>query len=285
MDKNLKFKIFDAHLHTFGTFLDKNEDLISYMDKNQVEKAILTTIDRAVSSRIYTNDGNIQNDTESDRLIRAFEKMKNSMPKDQLNHQDVIDIAAKAPNRIYKFFWFNPNVQDEEKNYKILENHFHKGFCGVKIHSGIHLIKIPRDVLKLIEFMQKYNKKFPLFIHYTPKFTAFGGISSKDIAKIASSYPDLKIIIGHAALAMELAVDLSLSLKKYNNVFFETSCSIPYGILTLVRNVGYKRILFGSDSPVTNPLKLEIDKILSLPINDEKKQSIFYNNVWSLVGD
>ncbi|MFX1498099.1 MAG: amidohydrolase family protein [Promethearchaeota archaeon] len=285
MDEKLSFKIFDAHLHTFGTFLDKNEDLISYMDKNHVEKAILTTINRAVSSKIYANDENIQNDTESDRLVRAFEKMKNSMPKDQLNHQDVIDIAAKAPDRIYKFFWFNPNVQDEEKNYKILKNHFDKGFCGVKIHSGIHLIKIPRDILKLIEFMQNYNKELPLFIHYTPKFTTFGGISSKDIAKIATSYPNLKIIIGHAALAMELAVDLSLSLNKYSNVFFETSCSIPYGILTLIRNVGYKRVLFGSDSPVTNPLKLEIDKILSLPINDEKKQFIFYNNVWSLIGD
>ncbi|MFW9773718.1 MAG: amidohydrolase family protein, partial [Candidatus Thorarchaeota archaeon] len=253
---------------------------------NNVEKAIITTINRAVSSRIYSHkdNENIQKDMENDKLVKAFEKMKESMPKDQLNHQDVIDIARSAPERFLKFFWFNPNVQDEEKNYKILENHFNMGFCGVKIHSGIHLIKIPRDILKLIEFMQNYDKSYPLFIHYTPKFTAFGGISSKDIAKLASAHPELKIIIGHAALAMELAVDLSLNLRRYPNVFFETSCSIPYGILTLIRNIGYKRIIFGSDSPVTNPLKLEIDKILSLPINDEKKQAIFYNNVLSLVG-
>ena len=284
---NYGFKIFDAHIHTFGTFMDKNEDIISYMDNNNVEKAILTTINRAVSSKIYSQviKESKESHNEVDDFSVVFEKMRRSMPMDQLDHQDVIDIAAKAPTRFYKFFWFNPNIQDEEKNYKILENHFHKGFCGVKIHSGIHLIEIPRDILTLIEFMQDYNKNFPLFIHYTPKFTAFGGISSRDIAKIATSYPELKIIIGHAALAMELAVDLSLSLRKYSNIFFETSCSIPYGILTLIRNVGYKRIIFGSDSPVTNPLKLEIDKILSLPINDEIKQDIFYNNVWALIGD
>jgi len=284
---NYRFKIFDAHIHTFGTFMDKNEDLINYMDNNNVEKAILTTINRAVSSKIFFQASKESKESHNgvDDFSIIFEKMQRSMPTDQLDHQDVIDIAAKDPTRFYKFFWFNPNIQDEEKNYKILENHFQKGFCGVKIHSGIHLIEIPRDILTLIDFMQDYNKNFPLFIHYTPKFTAFGGISSKDIAKIASLYPELNIIIGHAALAMELAVDLSLSLRKYNNIFFETSCSIPYGILTLIRNGGYKRVIFGSDSPVTNPLKLEIDKILSLPVNDEIKQDIFYNNVWALIGD
>ncbi|MFX0033510.1 MAG: amidohydrolase family protein [Candidatus Hodarchaeota archaeon] len=284
---NYRFKIFDAHIHTFGTFMDKNEDLISYMDNCNVEKAILTTINRAVSSKIYSQASKEfkENHGDLDDFSVAFEKMKRSIPTDQLDHQDVIDIAAKAPTRFYKFFWFNPKIQDKEKNYKILENHFYEGFCGVKIHSGIHLIEIPRDILTLIEFMQDYNKNFPLFIHYTPKFTAFGGISSTNIAKIASSYPELKIIIGHAALAMELAVDLSLSLRKYSNIFFETSCSIPYGILTLIRNIGHKRVIFGSDSPVTNPLKLEIDKILSLPINDEIKQDIFYNNVLALFED
>lgn len=208
------------------------------------------------------------------------------MPKDQLDHQDVIDLSNQYPEKFYKFFWFNPKIvpEQEEHNYKILESHFKKGFCGVKIHSGFHLIKIPRDVMKLASFMQEFSEKFPLFIHFTPKFSAFGGIRSKDIANLAKKFPNLNIIVGHAGLAMEFAIDFGLSLKQYNNVFFETSCSIPYAILSLVKAVGHTRLLFGSDAPVTNPLKLEIDKILCLPITNDQKQDIFYNNINKLIG-
>ena len=208
------------------------------------------------------------------------------MPKDQLDHQDVIDLSNKDPERFYKFFWFNPKFdsEQEEHNYKILETHFEQGFCGVKIHSGINLVKIPRDVMKLASFMQDYNEKFPLYIHFTPKFSAFGGISSKDLVKLAKNFPNLKIIIGHAGLAMEFAIDFGLSLRQYNNIYFETSCSIPYALLSLVKSVGHKRLLFGSDAPVTNPLKLEIDKILCLPITNDQKQDIFYNNINNLLG-
>ena len=207
------------------------------------------------------------------------------MPKDQLDHQDVISISKLDPERFLKFFWFNPKIdQDEEdKNYRILESHFKMGFCGVKIHSGIHLIKIPRDIISLASFMQEYNKNFPLYIHFTPKFSAFGGISSKDLAKLATSFPDLNIILGHAGLAMEFAIDFGLSLKQYKNIYFETSCSIPYAILSLVKMVGHKRLLFGSDAPVTNPIQLEIDKILCLPITNDQKQDIFFNNTNKLI--
>jgi predicted TIM-barrel fold metal-dependent hydrolase len=83
---------------------------------------------------------------------------------------------------------------------------------------------------------------------------------------------------------MEFAIDFGLTLKQYKNIFFETSCSIPYAILSLIKTVGHKRLLFGSDAPVTNPLKLEIDKILCLPITKDQKQDIFYNNTANLIG-
>lgn len=60
--------------------------------------------------------------------------------------------------------------------------------------------------------------------------------------------------------------------------FFETSCSIPYGIYLLLGMVGPDRIFFGSDAPITNPLQIEIDKIRSLPVSEDVKQKIFYQN-------
>lgn len=253
------------------------------MDSHNVEKAVVTTVNRAASSKIYINDDlKAKSENNEINLVKqAFENLRKLMPKGQLDHQDVIDLSNRDPKRFYKFFWFNPKVdaEQEDLNYEILETHFKKGFCGVKVHSGIHLVKIPRDILKLASFMQEYNKKFPLFIHFTPKFSAFGGISSKDIGKLAQSFPELPIIVGHAGLAMEFAIDFGLSLKQFKNIYFETSCSIPYALFSLIKTVGHKRLLFGSDAPVTNPMQLEIDKILCLPISNDQKQDIFYNNI------
>ncbi len=257
------------------------------MDNNNVEKAIVTTVNKAASSKIYANDDlRARSETsENDLVKKAFENLRKLMPKDQLNHQDVIDLSNRDPERFYKFFWFNPKIdaEQEERSYEVLESHFNKGFCGVKIHSGIHLVKIPRDIMKLASYMQDFNKDYPLFIHFTPKFSAFGGISSKDIAKLAKSFPNLQIIIGHAGLAMEFAIDFGLSLKQFKNIFFETSCSIPYALFSLIKTIGHKRLLFGSDAPVTNPIKLEIDKILCLPISKDQKQDILFNNTNALI--
>ncbi|MBY9018702.1 MAG: amidohydrolase family protein [Candidatus Lokiarchaeota archaeon] len=282
----MNFRIFDCHLHTYGTFLGPNKDLITYLDENNIEKAVLTTINRAAKSKIFnTNPEEREKDgQEKTNINQAFENLRKLLPKYQLDHQDVISLSNLDPKRFVKFFWFNPkfDMDKEEKNYRILEDHFKKGFCGVKIHSGINLIKIPRDINKLVSFMQDFDKRFPLFIHSTPKTSYFGGVSCKDIVNLASNNPELTIIVGHAALAMEYAIDLGLALKKFKNVFFETSCSIPYGILSLIKTIGPERIIFGSDAPVTNPLSLEIDKITCLPVSNDIKQDIFYNNAEKL---
>jgi len=282
----MNFKIFDTHLHTYGTFLGPNKDLIAYLDENDVEKAVLTTINRAAKSKIFNKnqEESEKNGQEKTNINQAFENLRKLLPKYQLDNQDVISISNLDPERFVKFFWFNPkfDMDKEEKNYSILEEHFKKGFCGVKIHSGINLIKIPRDINKLVSFMQDFDKRFPLFIHSTPKTSYFGGVSAKDIVNLASKNPELTIIVGHAALAMEYAIDLGLALRKFKNVFFETSCSIPYGILSLIKTIGHERIIFGSDAPVTNPISLEINKITCLPISNDIKQDIFYNNAEKL---
>ena len=132
--------------------------------------------------------------------------------------------------------------------------------------------------------MQDYDKNLIFFIHSMPKTGFFSGVLPKDIAYLAKEFPNLRIIAGHAAYCMEFAVEAGLTLKKYNNVYFETSCSVSFGIFNLLKTVGHERILFGSDSPTASTLPIEIDKILTLPkISKEVKQDILYNNVMKLL--
>lgn len=254
------------------------------MDHYNVEKAIITTINR---TRYYDKQKEfLSTNNEKNNVTKFMDDFKSLMNTGQLDHSDVKDITKKAPDRFYKFFWFNPNMdpEEEENDFKILEEHFKEGFCGVKIHSGFHAIRVPKDIEKLISFMQDYNKDIIFYIHSLPKTSFFGGVSTRDIAKLAEKYPKLRIIVGHAANTMSYSVDVSMTLRSYQNIYFETSCSVSFGIYNLIKTIGHKKILFGSDSPTASPLGLEIDKILSLPrISHEVKQDIFYNNVKHLL--
>jgi predicted TIM-barrel fold metal-dependent hydrolase len=183
-------------------------------------------------------------------------------------------------------FWFNPTLspEEEEESYRILEDHFNKGFIGVKVHGSFNLFKFPEGIFQLTTFMQDYNKDLILFIHSHPKTKFQDGTEPQDIAKLAKKFPDLRIIVGHGGFCMEFAMQVGLLLKKFENLYFETSCSPSLGIYNLIKTIGHKRLLFGSDSPTTSTLPIEIEKIRTLPrISNEAKQDIFYNNVANLL--
>jgi len=253
------------------------------MDRFKVRKAIITTINR---TKYYKKHKEIASETNREKKIAQFKgRFRDLMQNGQLDHTDVKNIVSKAPERFYKFFWFNPNMEkkSEERDYKILEEHFKEGFCGVKIHSGFHRISIPKDIQKLVSFMQEYDRNLILYIHSLPKTSFFSGISTRDIAKLAEKFPNLRIILGHAANTMSYAVEVGMMLN-YENIYFETSCSVSFGIYNLIKTIGHEKILFGSDSPTASTLPIEIDKILTLPrVSNEIKQDILYNNVNKLL--
>ncbi|MFW9785488.1 MAG: amidohydrolase family protein [Candidatus Heimdallarchaeota archaeon] len=254
------------------------------MDRYNVEKAIITTINRTKYHRVQREVAS--NEEESSKLNKFMDDFKSMMNPDQLDHSDVKELAKMAPERFYKCFWFNPNMnpEQEEADYKILEDHFKEGFCGVKIHSGFHVIKIPKDILTLVSFMQDFDENILFYIHSIPKTGFFNGVSCKDIANLAERFPKLRIIVGHAANTMTYAVEVGMILNKYENIYYETSCSVSFGIYNLIKTLGHEKILFGSDSPTASTLPIEIDKILSLPrIPNEIKQDILYNNVNKLL--
>ena len=149
------------------------------MDYHNVEKAIITTINR---TKYYKKrEEAAANLVEEDNTNKFMDNFKKLMQDGQLDHTDVKDLAKRAPERFYKFFWFNPNMnsEEEEKDYHILEDHFKEGFCGVKIHSGFHMINIPKDIKKLVSFMQEFDKNLILYIHSLPKTSFFNGMFLK----------------------------------------------------------------------------------------------------------
>jgi predicted TIM-barrel fold metal-dependent hydrolase len=67
------------------------------------------------------------------------------------------------------------------------------------------------------------------------------------------------------------------------NVFFDTALASPETVMRFIDKIGFERILFGSDIPF-GTMKRELEKVLSLPIGDEKKEWILSKNLKRLIG-
>ena len=94
-----------------------------------------------------------------------------------------------------------------------------------------------------------------------------------------------EIILGHAGAKDYYYFKVINMIKKNKgkNIFVDISGDILYrGMLELfVEELGSSKILFGTDSPWTDPL-LTVLYVLDSKISAEDKENIFYNNAAAL---
>jgi len=70
--------------------------------------------------------------------------------------------------------------------------------------------------------------------------------------------------------------------KGRENVYFDTALASSDTVMRFIEKIGHERILFGSDIPF-GTMEWELEKVLSLPIRNEKKEWIFYKNLKKLI--
>ncbi|HUL36249.1 MAG TPA: amidohydrolase family protein [Thermodesulfobacteriota bacterium] len=176
-------------------------------------------------------------------------------------------------NRIMKFI---PYYYIPELMKPIPEG---KGFCGGKWHwmrgvqdssSNYQALKDP----KLEEFIDASERiDLPIVIEEEFAFT-------EAFVKRTKS---LKVIIPHLGGLGGNPMDFLDTFKGRDNVYFDTALSSSDTIMKFIDKVGYERILFGSDIPF-GTMKGELEKVLSLPIGNDKKECILCENLKRLIG-
>jgi len=78
-------------------------------------------------------------------------------------------------------------------------------------------------------------------------------------------------------------MDFLHTFKGRENVYFDTALASSDTVMRFIEKIGHERILFGSDIPF-GTMKWELEKVLSLPFGDDKKEWIFYKNLKRLIG-
>jgi predicted TIM-barrel fold metal-dependent hydrolase len=83
---------------------------------------------------------------------------------------------------------------------------------------------------------------------------------------------------------MEFVIEAALGFMKTGNVYFDTSLSVPFAIITYIKLFGAKRVIFGTDAPSAGPFRIEYDKITALTISEKEKKQILSKNIEKLLG-
>jgi len=154
-----------------------------------------------------------------------------------------------------------------------------KGFYGGKWHwmRGIQDCSSNYQALedpKLREFIETSERiDLPIVFEEELAFTEAFVRKTKN----------LKIIIPHLGMLGGNPMDFLHAFKGRENVYFDTALASSDTVIKFIEKIGYERILFGSDIPF-GTMKWEVEKVLSLPIEDDKKEWIFSKNLKRLIG-
>ena len=153
-----------------------------------------------------------------------------------------------------------------------------KGFYGGKWHwmRGIQDCSSSYQALedpKLREFIETSERiDLPIVFEEELAFTEAFVRKTKN----------LKIIIPHLGMLGGNPMDFLHAFKGRENVYFDTALASSDTVIKFIEKIGYERILFGSDIPF-GTMKWEVEKVLSLPIEDDKKEWIFSKNLKRLI--
>jgi hypothetical protein len=154
-----------------------------------------------------------------------------------------------------------------------------KGFYGGKWHwmrgiqdcsSNYQALEDPR----LGEFIEASEKiDLPIVFEEELAFTE----------TFVKKTKNLKIIIPHLGMLGGNQMDFLQAFKGRENVYFDTALASTDTVMRFIEKIGHERILFGSDIPF-GTMKRELEKVLSLPIGDDKKEQILSKNLRRLIG-
>lgn len=184
----------------------------------------------------------------------------------------VMNTVKKYPQRFMGYVTINPNFPELIKSE--LERCFTlEGMIGIKLHPSLHGCSV--DHRNYHEaYMTAVQKRCPVLVH------VWGKSDVASIDRIAGQYPQAILIMGHTGgepKAMEDAVDI---IRKHENVYGDLALSAAFegNVEWFMKEVGSKKILYGSDLPFLDP-RPTLGRVALADISEEEKLDILGMNM------
>lgn len=227
-------------------FRVSTRELLELMDANQVARAVIAPVDRFLA--VYNREGNDYILGEGRRHRERFLPLISANP------------------------WFGTQAVAE------VRRGFEAGAAGLKLHPGLQGFQITDEILwPLIDTAQAYDR--PVYFHTGTPVTSM----PLQLTELAQRFPASKLIMGHMGFS-DFWNDVADAAKGAPNIYLETSSHWPSFVADLVRAVGSRHVLYGSDHPM-NVMSLEIEKIVRYIADEEDRENILHRTAEILFGE
>ena len=190
----------------------------------------------------------------------------------------LIDVMKRGRKDGFEAYAFGGMHQDCADMEAEIEYATGGGLCGIKLHPDIQGEDI--DSRKFYPLYEIAEGRFPIYFHMGDDRPQYRFSETDKLVKILSDFPRLRVVAAHLG-GYKTPDGERFLLSKNENVMFDTSSALwylePERASKIIKNLGYGRVMFGTDYPVMYPVsELELFNKLDLP--DGVKEDILYNN-------
>lgn len=157
------------------------------------------------------------------------------------------------------------------------------GLAGIAVHPMLegYYLDVPRLVDPLFEVLDARGAL--CLMHCSPDKDS--GESPRAVRAVASRFPGVTIFLGHAFLTPEQLRESLQIARDLPNVYLDVAYqSDPTMTETLVRELGSRRVVFGTDQPFYDPAEV-LRSVEEAEIEGEEKDDVLYRNVEKLLAE
>ena len=234
-------RIIDAHMHL-------GEDLLFTTDDS--EEVLLKTMD--------------------DHGITAQVVQPGIVARDQKKaHERIRRFAAANPGRCYGLACFNPLMDEAEYADLVRWTVKDLGFKGVKLHTNAFCMSPQHPAAQKI-FRAAEELDIVVMIHTG---TGLPNALPSLVIPVARELPRVRIVLAHAG-GGTFGADAIVTAETCPNVYLETSWVTSYDLVSMVKRLGERRIMFGTD--LVNNVAVELAKYRGIGLSESQLEWCFH---------
>lgn len=248
--------IIDAHTHLSNTDYG-NVDLY-------LEQAEMAGIDRGVA---------VPGGMLDVRILTNYIIGRTSPSKEPPDNAYVESAIKTHSPRLVGLCCVDPHSTDAVQT---LTESLKRGSRGLKLSPMSHQFSFAsKAVAELVACCEQYE--VPVYSHvlFSP------GASTERFVSLARQFPRTNFILGHMGFGPADQDGLKAAVE-LDNLFLETSTGNYLHIEQAVKKAGPRKVIFGSEFPLSHP-KAELERVLLLPISDDAKEMILGGNIFELL--
>lgn len=269
-----EYVLFDAHSH-FSNLVARP---LKFLFKNMAIYEIIDLIFAHWQRFKSISDDRTEKNVHLFELILDYYHIDKAicLPVFKMDRKLSYRMNEMCPERMVGFGYINPNSKKLEQDLEELGT---ENVYGIKIHPDIAKFRFTTHKEQLIQISEFCAQNKIIILSHTGSHSDL-----INIIPILKKCEETIFIMGHSGLCPQVDHALEVARKCPNSYLEMCGNPYTYKFMEAIKDpdIGIERLLFGTDIPSLHP-RVEIEKVLAMPISVEEKRLILANNAENLL--